>query len=272
MSALENKNLLTRSVTLFNASQKTWFICLLIAQVFFVLYLALGYGFTGIESGMSAWSRFNDTAYIENDTLGNSIYAAHVLLAIVMIIGGSLQLIPTIRQRFRRFHRINGRVFVALACTISMAGLYLIIVRGTVGNALLHSLTSFAGFVVLMSSIFAIKAAINRDFERHKIWAIRLYLAANGVLFFRLVFFAWLMVFGTLGINIETFTGPTVVTISVCAYVLPIFIAELSRYASTSPSANLKLLCSALLFIISAVFLIGLFGLVMGNWYPAIFG
>jgi uncharacterized membrane protein len=262
-------NLLNPPKTL-QLAKRFWFISLLIAQLVFVAYLAMGYGFSAMTANFADWNKFNPTAYVENDTLGNTFYGLHVLLAIIMIIGGSLQLMPQLRQRFQKFHRINGRVFVLLACLISVAGLYLITTRGTVGNLLLHSLTSFSGLVVLVSSFFAVSAARKRNILVHQTWAIRLFLAANGVLFFRLIMFAWLMVFGTIGINMEDFTGPTVVTISVCSYIMPLLIFECVRRADKSLNSGLKITCSALLVLISAVFFVGLVGISLASWIPAI--
>lgn len=259
-----------RSLKILNASLKTWFICLVLAQIIFVTYLSLGYGLNSITVGLSQWNKFNNTAYVAGDTLGNLMYATHVLLAIIMIIGGSLQLIPALRNRFRKFHRYNGRLFVTLACTISLAGMYLIIVRGTVGNTLLHSLTFFSGVVVIVSSFFAIKAARNRNFALHQVWAIRLYLAANGVLFFRLMIFGWMISFGALGINTEDFTGPTVVTVSVFSYVMPLLIAEFVRYTKNCDKVILHYACAGLMFAISLVFIGGLFAITIANWYPLV--
>lgn len=255
-----------------NASKGFWFISLVLAQLVFVTYLALGYGIAAAGANFADWNKFNATAYAADDTVGNFAYGLHVLLAIIMIIGGSLQLIPQIRQRFRRFHRINGRVFVTLACTISLAGLYLIVFRGTVGNILLHSLTAFSGFVVLVSSYYAVRAARSRDFTSHQTWAIRLFLAANGVLFFRLIMYAWLLSFGTLGINTEDFTGPTVVAISVSSYILPLLIFEFVRRSQNAKSTIRAYFSSAMLITIGLLFLFGLFGITLASWYPAITG
>ena len=71
----------------------------------------------------------------------------------------------------------------------------------------------FGGLVVIVSSIFAVKTAL-RNFNAHQRWAIRLYLAANGVLFFRLLIFAWFLAFGTLGVDTATFTGPAVLVLA----------------------------------------------------------
>jgi len=261
---------LSRTPKIYDASQKIGFSCLLIAQTLFVSYLIAGYGFTGINEGLAQWNRFNGTAYVTDDLLGNAMYAVHVLFAIVMIIGGSLQLIPTIRHKYKTFHKYNGRLFVALACSISLAGMYLIISRGTVGNTLMHGLTTFAGLMVIVSSFFAIAAIRNKNVLLHQKWTLHLFLAANGVLFFRLFLFAWMTLFGTLGINIEDFTGPAVVSVSVLSYVVPHVIAQLIWVANASHNAWLKNLLSATLLLISVAFLIGLFGLTLGSWYPAI--
>lgn len=254
----------------FKFSLTTWFVCLLLAQITFVAYLLLSYAYSGLSTDLSQWTRFNDTAYVADDTVGNGAYAAHVLLAIFMILGGSLQLIPKLRNRYRKFHRINGRIFVCFACIIALAGMYLMIARGTVGDAFMHSLTFFGGLVILCSSYFAVKAAINRNFAIHQQWAIRLFLAANGVLFFRLMLFAWFLTFGAIGINTETFTGPTLVAVSICSYVIPLLIAELVRYAQKLNKTWLNILCTTLMTAISTVFLIGLIGITLANWYPSV--
>jgi uncharacterized membrane protein len=200
-----------------------------------------------------------------------------------MIVGGTLQLLPQIRKRFIEFHKFNGRVFVVLACTISLAGMYLITSRGTVGDLFMQSMTFFSGLVVLVSSFLAVKAARSRNIKLHSEWAIRLFLAANGVLFFRLIIFAWFMVFGALGVNTDDFTGPTVYAVSVSAYLLPLIMFELYRrmqrqldVASKTASVGSMLQISTYalsvsLFFIGLVFLLGLFGITLGNWYPSVF-
>lgn len=259
------------AMRLFQFSSRAWFICLLLAQLVFVTYLALGYGIASIQNQLTKWNTFNTNAFVEGDTIGNLFYGLHVLLAIVMILGGSLQLIPNIRNRHLRFHRYNGRFFVILACTISLAGMYLILVRGTVGNAFLHSMTFFSGTVVLVASFFAVSTAMKKQIASHEVWATRLFLAANGVLFFRLCIFAWFMLFGTFGVNTEDFTGPTVYAVSVCSYLLPLLVFEWVRYTKKNKAVVHQLLVSILMILTASVFLIGLAGITLGSWYPSLF-
>jgi uncharacterized membrane protein len=251
-------------------STKCWLISLMLAQAVFVTYLCLGYGLASLKGKPQAWNTFNNTAFVANDTAGNLFYGLHVLLAIIMIAGGSFQLIPAIRNKFIKFHRMNGRIYVSLACVISLAGMYLILFRGTVGNVFLHSMTFFSGIVVVLSSFLAIRAIRRKEISIHQRWATRLFLAANGVLFFRLFIFAWFLVFGSLGVNTDDFTGPTVYAVSLCSYLLPLIFFEWYRWAVKQQSKVHHLAVGVILMGISAIFLIGLFGITMANWYPSI--
>jgi uncharacterized Tic20 family protein len=91
------------------------------------------------------------------------------------------------------------------------------------------------------------------------------------------------MVFGALGVNTDDFTGPTVYAVSVSAYLLPLIIFEwyrrMQRHVvndSKLESINMKItlnlyVISICLILIGLVFLIGLFGITLGNWYPSVF-
>ncbi|MBT0587333.1 hypothetical protein KIU71_12990 [Alteromonas sp. SM 2104] len=162
-------------------------------------------------------------------------------------------------------------MFLTLACTISIAGIYLMISRGTVGSWPMHVMTGFSGVVVLVSSFFALRAALQKRFVEHRVWAIRLYLAANGVLFFRIMLFGWLMVFGQLGIDFATFTGPAIMFVSVASYLLPLAVFEFYQYSQRSGSTLINGLFTGLMCVVSLCFLIGTAGVVMGNWYPTLF-
>lgn len=82
--------------------------------------------------------------------------------------------------------------------------------------------------------------------------------------------------FGTLGINTADFTGPAVISVSVLSYVAPHIIAQLIWVVKVTATGNtnrvslLKNLISVTLLVVSAVFIIGLFGLTLGSWYPAV--
>lgn len=83
-----------------------------------------------------------------------------------------LQLIPIIRQKYTRFHRILGRVLMvcALAQTISGAGL------AYMGSS---STIKIASYLLAMSVLYCVHnawyfAAIKKDIPKHKYWSMRL--------------------------------------------------------------------------------------------------
>jgi hypothetical protein len=149
--------------------------------------------------------------------------------------------------------------------------MYLITVRGTVGNIFTHSLVFFNGLVVLFTASFAIVAIRKKNIQAHQNWAIRLYLAANGVLFFRLTIFAWFMFFGSAGVNTDNFTGPAVYMVGISSYVLPIVLFECCRLVKQTNNTLSCIVMTLIVAIIAVVFLVGLFAITVGNWFPLVF-
>ncbi|MBT0587332.1 hypothetical protein [Alteromonas oceanisediminis] len=66
------------------------------AQLLFVAYLVLGYGYATVTGVPANWNTFNDGSFDAADPIGNVAYGLHVLLAVVMLLGGPMQLIPAI--------------------------------------------------------------------------------------------------------------------------------------------------------------------------------
>jgi len=83
-----------------------------------------------------------------------------------------LQLIPAIRQKYRRFHRVLGRLLMvcALAQTISGAGL------ACMGNSSTIKITSYLLAISVVYCVFNAWyfAAIKKDIPKHKYWSMRL--------------------------------------------------------------------------------------------------
>lgn len=100
------------------------------------------------------------------------LFFPHVLGAILWWNLYFLQLIPSIRRKYRRFHRILGRVLMicALAQTVSGAGL------AYMGNSSTIKIISYLLAVAVFYCIYNAWyfAAIEKDISRHKYWSMRL--------------------------------------------------------------------------------------------------
>lgn len=258
----------TRILTL---AATAWLVVATAGQWFFGIYILLFYGKTTVTGDFDRWNRVLPHGYVEGDWKGNLVVGIHVLLAAILTIGGPVQLITAVRQRFPRFHRWLGRVYVTTAIVVSTAGLVMVWTRGSVGDATQHvSISIQAGYIILFA-LLAVRYAKARQFARHRAWALRLFMVVNGVWFFRVGLMFWLLVNGRpVGFDPETFTGPFLTVLSVFTYALPLSLLLLELYFQALQKQRLafSLVTSALIFLATVVMGIGIVGAVMGLWLP----
>ena len=95
----------------------------------------------------------------------------HALGGGVVLVIGLLQLLPTIRARAPRAHRVLGRVYVVGALVTGGAGLYL--ARWAAGG--LVTRVGFAGLAVgvLVTTALAWRHAVRRELDAHRRWMLR---------------------------------------------------------------------------------------------------
>ena len=191
-------------------------------------------------------------------------------LAMIVIGGGMLQLVPALRNRFPTFHRLNGRLFLVSAITCSLAGQYLIFTREIPGNLVMDLGTSSAGILVLIFSFLAYKTARARKFQQHRKWAIRLFMVANAGWFFRIGFMLWIAVNqGPVGIDMETFTGPPLVFISYAQFLIPLAGVQLYFYAQSLNNNIVKVGVGSLILALTIATFAGVAAASMMMWFPS---
>ncbi len=246
-----------------------WFIAAVFGQWLFASYLILFYGGTAARGELHLWTEKLTHGYVPGDSVGNAAVAAHLLLAVIVMLLGSLQLIPQIRARLPAFHRWSGRVYLLAVVATSIAGLYMLFVHGTVGGVVLQIAQSLDAFLILVFAAVALRAAMQRDFKTHRRWALRLFMVVSAVWFFRVGLMLWLVIHqAPVGFDPNTFTGPFVTFIAFAQYVIPLLVLECYFRAQDSASARVKIAMSALLVILSLAMALGIFGAWMGLWLP----
>jgi hypothetical protein len=242
----------------------TWYLFAVIGLSAFFVYVILNYG-AAILSGDSSKGK---ASFIAGDTVGNAFLVTHLTLALVVISGGLMQLLPALRTHFPVFHRWNGRLFLVCAIACSLAGQYLIFTREIPGNLVMDLGTSSAGILVLVFSVLTYRTARAKKFTQHRKWAMRLFLVANAGWFFRIGLMLWFVVNqGPVGIDMETFTGPALVFISYAQFLLPLAMLELYLRAQTSRRNGVKLAVSGLIFIASLATLTGVGAASASMWF-----
>lgn len=237
-----------------------WFLVTLIGQWVFLSYIVAFYGPGALSGDFASWNRhpFINNAIVAGDAAGNLAFAAHVLLAATIALGGTLQLVPQFRARAIVFHRWNGRVFIAAAILASLAGLYMVWIRGhqTTGAVGAISISLNAALVLLFATV-AWRAAASRDITRHRRWALRAFMVTNGVFWLRLMF---------PGLVVITQAEPSALTfhvLSFASYMLPWALLEFYLHARDNGAAASRWSAAGLVFAASAFMIVGLFGFYM---------
>lgn len=246
-----------------------WFITAVFGQWLFASYLMLFYGGTAARGELHLWKEKLTHGYVPGDSVGNTAVAAHLLLAVIIMLLGSLQLIPQIRTRLPVFHRWSGRLYLLAVVVTSIAGLYMLFVHGTVGGLVLQVAQSLDALLILVFAGIALRAAMQRDFKAHRRWALRLFMVVSAVWFFRVGLMLWLVIHqAPVGFDPNTFTGPFVTFIAFAQYVIPLLVLECYFRAQDSASARAKIALSAVLVILTLAMAMGIFGAWMGLWLP----
>ncbi len=246
-----------------------WFVVAAIGHWIFLAYLLLHYGPLVILNGPEGIAESAmPNGYLKGDTLGNAAALSHVLLATIVIGGGPLQLIPGIRNRFPRFHRWLGRSYLVAAVVSAIAGMYMIWTRGTVGNLVTQLAITGDGVLIFICAAFALRHAMARDLVRHRRWALRLFMVASAVWFFRVGLMGWVMLTGGIGIDWETFTGPFVYFLGFGQYLVPLAVLELYFRARDRKEPASQLAVAVTIAVLTLYMSAGIFAATSGMWLP----
>lgn len=260
------------SLSALTYSVRTWFVVAAIGQLIFAFYIAALYGGAVVRGDLTGWSKVMPRGYTPGDTVGNIAIGLHLLFAFTLTAGGFLQVIPQLRTKFPTFHRWNGRFFIVGSIIAALGGLYLLWVRGTVGDTGQHLGTSLNALLIFAFAILAWRHAMQRDFVSHRRWALRLFLVVNGVWFFRLGLLAWLLIFKKpVGFDAKSFTGPFLTTLTFAQTIVPLLLLETYFYAQQkSISTTVRYAIAALLVVATLLTALGIVGASMGLWLPRI--
>lgn len=204
-----------------------WFAVAVVGQLLFASYIVGLYGRATLAGRPEWWNKVMPHGYVAGDAFGNVVVGLHLLFAVCIILGGALQLLPQVRRRWPRLHRWNGRFYIGSAVLMSVGGLYLVWVRGTVGDLPQHLGVSLDALLILGCAAMALRHAMARRIDRHRRWALRLFLVVSGVWFFRIGLMFWVVANqGPAGFDEDTFTGPFLTFLSFAESLVPLAILE----------------------------------------------
>src|SRR5579864_1126265 len=255
--------------TALKAAARFWFGVTVLGQLAFGFAIASFYGMTALRGDYHAWNFTH--GYIPGVTKGNFAVDMHLASAAVVMLAGAIQLVPQVRSRFPVFHRWNGRMYLLTAATLSVAGLYMHWIRGSVGDLSQHIGGTVNALLIWICGGLALRYALARDFKTHRRWALRLFLVVSASWFIRIMLFLWFMIWrAPVGLDPTTFTGPLPTTLTYAQLLIPLAVLEIYFRAQDRPGALRRMATAGMLFVLTLAMLAGLFAVTMADWVPKV--
>jgi len=256
--------------TILKTSGLLWFLVAVVGQWLFAYYVIAAYG---PPTASGNWANWDDTGLIQgytvDDLVGNLAFVSHALLTAVVCIGGTMQLMPPIRNRFPAIHRWTGRTYLLIAVVMSVGGIWMIWGRGSRLTEIGGWGTTINGILVLIAAATAFYFIKQRKIDQHRRWAMRTFILLSGVWFTRLGYMSWAIATGGLGMS-RSLDGPFDMFIAFGSYLLPLAVLEIYFLASVSRSSGVKLATSGLMLGATAATALGVFGAWTMMWSPHI--
>jgi hypothetical protein len=271
MTSLPAESAAPKSRRLLAQSGAFWFISAFAGQALFAVYIFFNYGLSTLQGNTASWNESLFNGLIQGDRLGNALLAVHLFLAFLITLSGPLQLIPAIRNRARAFHRWNGRAYILIALVVSAGAILLQAIRPAFGGLTNQILQSINGGVIFACALLAWQAARGRRFAAHRRWATRLFLAASGVWFLRVMMMAWAIPTGGAGLG-EELDGPAGRAAMLGQTLIPLGVYQIYLWAEESRSELAKYATAGLVSLLTFVMLGGILGATMVMWLPRILG
>ncbi|MEN1727379.1 MAG: DUF2306 domain-containing protein [Pseudomonadota bacterium] len=246
-----------------------WFILAAIGPFIFVAYIVAVFFPPIAQSGLRGLEGMHlPSGFVEGDFIGNLASVSHVLMAAIVIGGGPLQLIPAIRQRFPVFHRCLGRSYLMTCMLSAVGGLYMTWNRSQIGDVISQLGISLDAVLIIVFGALALRYAMARQFSVHRRWAMRLFMAASAVWFFRIGLMGWATLTGGIGIDWDTFTGPFLYVLGFAQYLVPLAMLEWYFHVQRSQRAAMQVAFTLTLLLLTVYMSVGIFAATMGMWLP----
>ena len=256
------------SIRLLNLSIRLWCLVAFIGLGLFAYYIASFYGGTVWSGEFEAWGEVSLKGHVKGDWLGNSFFISHMFMAVIITLGGVIQLIPLVRRKALFIHRWNGRLFIITAFLISLGGLYLVWVRGSVLTIVGAIAITINALLIFYCGFKAWVTARQHDVKSHRRWALRTFVVTNGVWFFRVGFMAWIVINqGPVG-STDNLDGPFDYVWAFCNFLLPLAILEGYFLANDGSNRTLRYIMTSIIFLFTIVTVVGIFGAYMFMWQP----
>ena len=87
----------TGAALLYRAGQ-AWLVVAIAGQLLMAGYVAWFYGGAALQGQPERWNKTLQQGYVPGEPMLNAVLASHLFLVMVIVIGGALQLLPSLRK------------------------------------------------------------------------------------------------------------------------------------------------------------------------------
>ena len=242
-----------------------------LSAAIFGAYILAFYGGAISDQRLERWNDALPGLYDAN-TLGATIgIAIHFLAGGTLLMLGPIQLIASIRERWRGVHRWTGRVFVTAALATAIGGLTFVALTGTIGGGIMDVGFALYGALMVLAAVQTIRHARGGRFDEHRAWGIRLFALVIGSWLYRIEYGFWFMVGDGAG-HSDLFRGPFDYFMDFAFYLPNLAVAEVfvraTRARTRAPA--LSVVATLVLGVATLFLLVGTYFFARYYWGPEI--
>ena len=122
--------------------------------------------------------------------------------------------------------------------------------------------------LIVVCAVMTLRYAMARRLVEHRRWALRLFLVASAVWFFRVGLMGWVMLTGGAGIDFKSFTGPFLYLLGFAQYLLPLAMLQWYFHCQRCTTPWVKTAFVVSLGLLTIYMTLGIFAATMGMWLP----
>lgn len=245
-----------------------WFAVAAGSQFLFGLYVVALYGVATVAGDLFERASFMPVGFKPDHAVNNIQLGLHLAAAAFLSCAGAWQLMPQVRARVPRLHRLVGRIYLPMAILAGIGGAILIWTRERPAALEADISITLNGLAIAICAVLAWRAAVQRRFAHHQAWATRLFLTVSGVWFLRVGLMAWVAINGGEPVGIGNLDGWFYILWNYGSWIVPLAVYEAWRAAGRAATAGPKLAMSAGMAVATALTLVGTILAVIGMWLP----
>jgi len=111
----------------------------------------------------------------------------HIISGFFFMVTGPLQFLPAIRNRWPKFHRVTGRVYILASAVAGFSALAIVPLLPVFGTFTAKAASTFGALLFLLTTYLAYHQIRRREIRKHREWMLRSYALGLGIATFRVL-------------------------------------------------------------------------------------